>query len=560
MKKKTVRLLAAALCFLFLLSACGSQAAAPEVPAQQEAEVVYDATGLYPLSASGEAVLGANLPRPDYATDDNARVFYEIFTGSFSDSDGDGTGDLRGIIDRFDYLNDGDPFSGLSLGVEGLWLTPIFLSPSYHKYDVTDYYQIDPVFGTEEDLRELIGLCEERNVKLILDLPINHTGDRNAWFRQFRTAHQAGNTDDPYYDWYSWAPADSVPAGRTFEPIPGSGDFYECNFTGSMPELNYESEAVRQELLNVALYYLDMGVDGFRFDAAPYVYYGDHEVSTEFWNWYAGELRKAEPEIYLVGEVWNSAAVTLRYNSAFTCFDFTASQLSGIIAETAKYGDANRFTAYVDKYDASVHAAGEYALPALFISNHDMDRAAGFLTVASGQMAMAANLYLLTPGSPFIYYGEEIGMKGSRGGANTDADRRLAMLWGDGDTVSDPEGATYASSAEASATVAAQLADGGSLLSRYKTLLMVRKSNPEIARGDYTALTFPGVKLGGAVSEWNGSRVCVLHNTTHNEITVDLSEATDLTFDTIRAVIGDGGAVLNGTMLTLGSQTSVVLK
>ena len=105
-------------------------------------------------------------------------VFYEIFVGSFSDSDGDGIGDLRGIINRMDYLNDGDPQSGLSLGVEGLWLTPIFLSPTYHKYDVTDYYTVDPQFGTMDDLKELADLCHERGVKLILDLPINHTGNQ----------------------------------------------------------------------------------------------------------------------------------------------------------------------------------------------------------------------------------------------------------------------------------------------------------------------------------------------------------------------------------------------
>ena len=128
----------------------------------------------------------------------NYRVFYEIFVGSFSDANGDGTGDLRGIINRMDYLNDGDPQSGKSLGIEGIWLTPVFLSPSYHKYDVTNYYQIDPAFGTEEDLKELIALCHERDVKLILDLPLNHTGENNEWFINFRNAHQNGDPDDPF--------------------------------------------------------------------------------------------------------------------------------------------------------------------------------------------------------------------------------------------------------------------------------------------------------------------------------------------------------------------------
>ena len=136
--------------------------------------------------------------------ENNYRVFYEIFVGSFSDSNGDGIGDLRGIINRMDYLNDGDPASGNSLGIEGIWLTPVFLSPSYHKYDVTDYFQIDPVFGTEEDLKELIALCHERDVKLILDLPLNHTGAECEWFRRFRNAHLMHNTEQEYYNYYTW--------------------------------------------------------------------------------------------------------------------------------------------------------------------------------------------------------------------------------------------------------------------------------------------------------------------------------------------------------------------
>ena len=168
------------------LTACGKKNELPSVE--------YDATGVYELR-DGEAVL-----RPEAVNtavpDDNARVFYEIFVGSFSDSDGDGTGDLRGIINRMDYLNDGDADSGRSLGVEGLWLTPIFTSPSYHKYDVTDYYAVDPAFGTMDDLRELIALCHERGVKLILDLPINHTGAKNDWFQAFCDAHRRADGED----------------------------------------------------------------------------------------------------------------------------------------------------------------------------------------------------------------------------------------------------------------------------------------------------------------------------------------------------------------------------
>ena len=197
-----------------------------------------------------------------------------------------------------------------------------------------------------------------------------------------------------------------------------------------------------------------------------------------------------------------------------------------------------------------------------FIANHDTDRAAGYLTVASGHMSMAANLYILSSGSPFLYYGEELGMRGSRGGANTDANRRLAMVWGDGDTVADPEGANYTAGQPESA--AAQKADGSSLLSYYKRLLMIRKANPEIARGEYSALPFSGTKVGGFISTWNGSRVCVLHNTTVSAVTVDLSEVTDVSFDTLAAVIGYGQgeaeAALEGSVVTIPPQSSVVLR
>ena len=166
-----------------LLAGCGAPKTAVAEPEEDE---------------GGELRLSDPALQSDFVCEDNNRVFYEIFVGSFSDSDGDGTGDLRGVINRMDYLNDGDPASGKSLGVEGIWLTPIFSSPSYHKYDVTDYYAVDPAFGTEADLIELCELCEARNVKLILDLPLNHTGAQNKWFSAFTAAHRAGNTADPY--------------------------------------------------------------------------------------------------------------------------------------------------------------------------------------------------------------------------------------------------------------------------------------------------------------------------------------------------------------------------
>ena len=127
---------------------------------------------------------------------DNNRTLYQIYVRSFADGNGDGKGDIRGIIEVFDYLNDGDIAHGNDLGVQAIWLTPIFHGNSGHKYDAIDFYSIDPEFGTEEDLKELIALCNERNVKLVLDLALNHTSTSNNWFKESKKAHINGDTSN----------------------------------------------------------------------------------------------------------------------------------------------------------------------------------------------------------------------------------------------------------------------------------------------------------------------------------------------------------------------------
>ncbi|MBR3704693.1 MAG: hypothetical protein IKM11_04335, partial [Oscillospiraceae bacterium] len=155
------------------------------------------------------------------AADDNHRTFYQVFVGSFSDSNNDGIGDLRGVINRMDYLNDGNLNSDTSLGVQGIWLSPIFSSPSYHKYDAADYYKIDWRFGTEEDLKELADLCAQRNIKLILDLAINHTSSQHDWFVQFKQARMDGDASNPYYDYYSCVTTAEKQGGVTYQKIAG---------------------------------------------------------------------------------------------------------------------------------------------------------------------------------------------------------------------------------------------------------------------------------------------------------------------------------------------------
>jgi glycosidase len=329
-----------------------------------------------------------------------------------------------------------------------------------------------------------------------------------------------------------------------------------------MPELNFDNEKVRKAVLDIAKHYLELGVDGFRFDAVKYLYLGENDKNIAFWEWYLQELKKIAPEIYTVAEVWDGEGVTNRYAKAVNCFHFSTSQAEGLYAETVRSGDVNKLTRETARYLGELRQVNPEAMNIPFISNHDMDRAAGYLPMANGRMAMAANLYILTPGSPFLYYGEEIGLRGSRGGANTDANRRLKMLWGDGYTVRDPEGSDYTKQTTYSVKDLEKIP--GSLLNHYRKVITVRRANPEIARGEYQALSFADTKLGGFLCTWNGKTVCVFHNTTEKGLTVDLKEATEQSFTEIAAVLeaipGEGGASLEGTVLTLGPQTSAVLR
>ena len=539
--KKILSLLLALL-VIFSLAACGNTPA--EDP--QDEQVEDPSENITPAAPVADPVA------------DNYRTFYQIFVGSFSDSNNDGIGDLRGIINRFDYLNDGDIHSGKSLGVQGIWLSPIFSSPSYHKYDASDYYEVDWRFGTEEDLKELIDLCEQRNVKLILDLVINHTSSQHPWFQAFKQARMDGDTENPYYDYYACATTEGKVNGVTYQKIAGVDCWYECNFSGEMPELNYDNPEVKQAVLDLAKYYLDLGVDGFRFDAVKYIYYGDTPRSVEFWNWYMAELKAMKPDIYCVGECWSGDSEVLEYYGAMNCFNFTMAQAEGVIASAAKGFGMSKYTNYIVSYQSKVLEKNPEGMVMGFLSNHDMDRIGGAF-ILENNMRMAANLCLLAPGSPMIYYGEEIGMRGSRGGEMTDANRRLAMLWGDDDMIRNPVGSTYPDDKQIQTTVADQIADEGSLYNYYCDLIAFRHQYPAIARGVYSDLKCKEKNLGGFAIEHEGQTIGLIHNNGTEALSVDLA-SLNVTFTELCGFIGMGEATLEGTVLTVGPQTSVVVQ
>ena len=494
--------------------------------------------------------------------DDNNRTLYQIYVRSFADSDGNGKGDIRGIIETFDYLNDGDMANGNDLGVQAIWLTPIFHGNSNHKYDAIDFYSIDPEFGTEDDLKELIALCNERNVKLVLDLALNHTSPSCDWFKQSKKAHQSGDTSNKYYNWYNWSTTEKTGYTKVY----GSNLWYESQFDvqgGSMPDLNYDNQAVRQEMLNVAKYWMDFGVHGFRFDAVKYIYFNDHNKSANFYKWYTDELRKINPDIYLVGECWDNETNMLKYYNSINCFNFSIAG-NGTIASAAKgNGAISTFVDNICNLQKKVTNIRKDAMISTFLSNHDQDRSGGYIT-GLGQRKMAASLYLLTPGTPVIYYGEEIGLKGS-GDSPEDANRRLPFKWGDDWTCEIPSHATYNIDLW-SDTLWDQQRDEDSLVIHYSKVLQVRHSIPAIARGTYSAIYGGKATFGGFFVEYGNDDVIILHNTSASEtVKVDLNTLTGIkdkgytSFD-ILAFVGENAAEINGTTLTLGPQTTVVLQ
>lgn len=493
--------------------------------------------------------------------DDNYRTFYEIFVGAFSDSNKDGIGDLKGVISRLDYLNDGNPNSGKSLGIDAIWLMPIMPSPSYHKYDVVNYKDIDSVYGTLDDFKELIKESKERGINIIIDLVLNHTSSYHPWFISAKRALEQNDLNSPYLEYYTLVKEDEKNDYSTYYPFVGDY-FYEGNFSSQMPELNMDSELVKSEIVEIVKFWLELGVSGFRLDATQYVYWGNHNKNVEFFGWFMDEVKKIKEDAYVVSEVWAGDAIIGPYYEVMNNFDFSMSQNQGRIATAAgMHGSVNDYVKYLDSYKNYIKGYNSQAILNPFISNHDMNRAAGYLSVDNYEMHMAANLYLLTYGSPFIYYGEEIGMKGLRGTENTDANRRLAMLWGDNDTVKDPIGSSYGKDKQTNGTVKDHLSDENSLYNHYKKLIMIRNAFPEIARGDYEVIEFNGYStFGGFLTTYNNKTSGIFHNTGERTLTIDLSLYTNYQFNQLMTFVGKGEASLINNTLTIDSKTSVVLK
>ncbi len=496
--------------------------------------------------------------------DDNYRTWYEIFVYSFNDSDGDRIGDLQGVISKLDYVSD--------MGFNGIWLMPIMPSPSYHKYDVTDYKAIDPLYGSMEDFDRLLEECNKRGIKLIIDLVLNHTSSEHPWFTaaceylgQLEEGKEPSAEECPYYAYYNFVKGD--PSSPTYYRVGNTDYYYEGAFSDRMPDVNFDCEALRKEFEDIMSFWLNKGVGGFRLDAVKHFYGDDTSKNVEVLTWVNDYVKFIDPNAYMVGECWDGMNVYAQYYASGidSFFNFEFADSSGVITKTLTYnGESNSAQAYAKalvRIQNAIRDNREDGIDAPFFVNHDLSRAAGYLRYDERKIKMSAPLNVLMSGSAFVYYGEEIGMTGS----GRDENKRAPMYWSDdsqakgmtdGPADMEPQENRFVCAKE-------QMKDENSIYSFYKDTILLRNQNPEIARGTVARLEeITDLDIAAISKTYNGSTIYLIYNlseTDKKEVTLSREQYGYTEIVGYLSVDGEK-VTLSGDTLTLPSYSVAVLR
>jgi glycosidase len=388
--------------------------------------------------------------------------YYQVFVRSFADSDNDGIGDFEGIRQNLSYFKD--------LGINALWLLPIHPSASYHGYDVIDFYDVNEEYGTMQEFEALVNDAKKMNIDITIDMVLNHTSDQHPWYLSNR-------------DWYT---AFSY-------------------FGGWMPELDYSKPEVKEEMLKVMKFWIDKGVKGFRVDAAVHIFNSrpyvnglpasqDMLLSIDYFKFLRAQLRQYDQDVYMVGEVWTTKDYSASFYQGFdSLFNFDVSDRIIDIAKGSNSGykyinDVNQtyraFQNVMDAYNNQFVGQNEVFIDAPFLRNHDQDRTASILNETQNQFAL--ELLMGLPGNTYLYYGEELGMKGIKSDGTDgiwDETRRLPFLWGNEfETDWCSKCINYDVNTDDYLT---QKNNPNSLFNTYKTLLNLRNSQPALKYGQF---------------------------------------------------------------------------
>lgn len=538
------------LCFLLIATMLvGCKKPTSDSPVQEQRESLQERLDYY-------TTLGSS-------PDDNYRTWYQILIYSFCDSNGDGVGDLQGLISKLDYIQ--------NLGITGLWLSPIHPSGSYHGYDVDDYYAINPDFGTMEDFDQLLQECDNRGIKVVLDLVVNHTSADHPWYTaaldyidSLGLGGQGLVSECKYFGYYNFVESDNVPDGN-YTKVPGTIYHVECDFGANMHDLNWDSEDLRADVEAVMKFWLDKGVHGFRVDAAKHFYPGTSR-NIEVLKWLQETASAIKPDVYMVAEVWIEGSVSSLaqyYESGFTSlFNFALCSYTGKLMTVVNCRGngtmANTWASTLQSAEKLYTNANPNYIDASFISNHDMGRSFNFAGRDEDRAKLAGAFNLFMSGSAYVYYGEEIGMLGG----DSDPDQRAPMYWNaqmnDGTTTA-PPGCTISGSSHPLGSLADQVNDEYSIYNYYREAIAIRNAIPAIARGKQTVEEALNQECISAIRKtWNDQECIILYNLDTKSGTVDLSDYADWTLAGSLSV-GEEWVKLDGTNLSMPSLGAAVL-
>lgn len=494
-------------------------------------------------------------------------VMYEIFVQSFADSNGDGIGDINGMTAQLDYLQD--------LGIKGLWLMPMSPSPSYHKYDVTDYYGIHPDYGTMDDFKRFVQEAHKRDIKVVIDLVINHSGADHPWFQEAKK-----DKNSPYRDYYVWANEadikDQIAKKTThfdsdninqWHKAEGSDELYYGYFWGGMPDMNFDNPKVKEEFFKVGKFWLqEADVDGFRLDAARHIFPDDRPTDNhQWWVEFKTEMQKIKPDVYTIGEIWANMETTAPYAKGFSAFfNF---DLAFSILESVKQGKDVATSISHTSYSAregenmansllksrtTFKEANPQFYDAIFITNHDQNRIMTMLGNDIAKGKLAASILLTLPGTPYLYYGEEIGMLGPK----PDPQIREPFLWDEKikDSIRTSWEPSINSNDSTLKPLALQQADENSIFNHYKKLIHFRNSSDIMSEGEIEPIASADPSVLLYYRSLGGRKVLVIHNLSAHDTSLAIEKAW-----------ADFGSVLwshqsqLGEDIKLGAQGSIIL-
>ncbi|MGS0972860.1 MAG: alpha-amylase family glycosyl hydrolase [Candidatus Izemoplasmataceae bacterium] len=440
--------------------------------------------------------------------EENVDVCYQIFPISYADSNGDGYGDIKGITENITYLSE-------TLNVDCIWLNPVNPSPTYHKYDVLDYYGIDTQLGTMEDYEELLNVAEEHGIKVLMDLVVNHTSFDHPWFVNARSSKESD-----YRDWYIWndlTDKEKYPSsdGWYFN----NGEYYYASFWDRMPELNMDNPEVREEMKNIATFWLEKGVDGFRIDAAKHLYdLNEYPRGTNllkenrlFFREFNDHIKSVNPDSFMVGEIWSesSSFIGYFYEGMDSTFNFPVAEaiMDGLLG-----GTSGEIIDTLEESMVEYGAVRDDYIDSFFLTNHDQNRILDTLSYDLDKMMLAAHINFTMPGISWIYYGEELGMTGMK----PDESIRQPFKWSE-DSVYNASGKTGGIANWNTRNVELdgveeQLLNEESLLNMYIDLITLKKENSALSDGVLRLVEYDGSRLLVFIRESNDQTLLVIHN------------------------------------------------